>query len=46
MSDRIRIKYRKTTHGLFRQAIDYADDLGRANDPVHTLVIFGILIVW
>ncbi|WP_457149758.1 hypothetical protein [Mycobacteroides abscessus] len=46
MSGRVRIKYRKTTHGLVRQAFDYSDDQGRSNDIVHTLVIFGILIIW
>lgn len=41
-----KIKFHRTTHGNFRKAIDYADDLGKQNERLRALRIFGILILW
>ncbi|WP_457226824.1 hypothetical protein [Mycobacteroides abscessus] len=40
------IQYWKTTHGKFRQSIDYSDDQGHADETLHVLRIFGVLIAW
>ncbi len=43
------VTYRKTTFSIFRQSIDYQDDMDTERGRIQTvraLRIFGVLIAW
>ncbi|SIL72316.1 Uncharacterised protein [Mycobacteroides abscessus subsp. abscessus] len=43
------VMYRKTTFNIFRQSIDYQDDMDTKRGRIQTvrsLRIFGVLIAW